>query len=203
MAAFLLALLLAAEGRPLFYWGARPAVIETSAADRDPDHARVLEVHAALDGADLVLRFTFDRPVREALRLPGGAPVSGRLRATLDIDADGDRASGLAAGERDTRTGADRRVEVSTRYLGGDPEERREPEVDVTARLLGLAADGGRRTLWRADDSDEAGRLSWHGDVVELRIPEARIGLEARARFLLVEGAAIYEGRLEPGGSGA
>src|SRR6185436_10414274 len=110
------------------------------------------EVHAAVDNADLVVRFTFDRQLRQALRLPDGAPVSGRVQAMLEIDADDDRTTGLAAGPKDPRAGADRRIDVATRYLGADPDEQRAASVEVTARMASVSADGRLRTLWRESD---------------------------------------------------
>lgn len=199
MAALLLAVLLAPEGRPLFYWGARPAVVAVPPASGESDDARVTELHAALDGADLVLKFTFDRPVEAALRLPDGSPVSGRLRAVLDIDGDDDRETGFDAGALDLRTGAERRLELATRYLGADPDEARVPAVQVTARLVELRKDGTRRTLWRADDSEEE-RVSWRGDAVEMRVPAARLQLGPRPRLILVAGERALDGRLESGG---
>jgi hypothetical protein len=135
-------ILLGAPGRPLFYWGARPATILADAPPARGVEARVTEVHAALDKRDLVVRFTFDRAVKEALYLKDGAPVSGRLRAALDIDADADRATGIASGVGDLRTGADHRVEVGVVALGRDDEEKLPARALVTAALLGLAPRG-------------------------------------------------------------
>src|SRR5262245_7373427 len=87
------------EGRPLFYWGARPPVIAVEAAAAESVEAQVTEVHAAREKDGVVLRFTFDRPVASALYLPDRTPVSGRLRATLYVDADDDRRTGWSAGE--------------------------------------------------------------------------------------------------------
>jgi hypothetical protein len=197
MSAGLWLVLLAAEGRPLFYWGARPPVVEAAPAAGESVAARVASVHAAVDGSDLVLRFTFDRPVREALRLSGGAPVSGRLNALLDVDADGDRDSGLFAGASDLRTGADRRLEIGTRYLGADEAEgRAASSVEVTARLFSLARDGRRRALWQQDDSGDGRSLSWHGEAIELRVPETLLGLRPGARLILSEGEQAWDGRL-------
>ncbi len=197
MSAGLWLVLLATEGRPLFYWGARPAVVEAAPAVAESAAARVASVHAALDGADLVLRFTFDRPVREALRLSSGGPVGGRLNAQLDVDADDDRQSGLFAGVSDLRTGADRRLELGTRYLGADEADgRASATVEVTARLFSLARDGRRRALWQQDDSGDGKSLSWHGDAIELRVPEALLGLRTGARFILSEGGQTWDGRL-------
>ena len=202
MLALALALWLAAEGRPLFYWGARPAVIAVPARRTQADdvHARVTDVHVAVDNADVVVRFTFDRQVREALRLPDGSPVSGRLHAMLEIDADDDRATGLAAGPKarpaDLREGADRRIDIATRYLGADPDEQRAASVEVTARMASVSADGRLRTLWRESDAGDGRRLSWHGDSLELRIPADRVEVRARSRFILSGDGGVWEGRM-------
>ncbi|HET7291625.1 MAG TPA: hypothetical protein VFM88_04305, partial [Vicinamibacteria bacterium] len=98
-------LVLAVEGRPLYYWGARPAVVTLDEPATRGVEAAVLELHAARDGGDLVLRVGFDRPVREAVRLPDGTPVSGRLKAVVYIDADDDRSTGTQEGPADLRTG--------------------------------------------------------------------------------------------------
>jgi hypothetical protein len=194
----LLLWLAAAEGRPLFYWGARPAVVATERTGERSAEARVLEVHAATDGPDLVLRFTFDRPVREAMRLPDGAPVSGRLRALLYVDSDNDGTSGLDMGPQDARTGADRRIEVGVIAIAEDPEERRKANAVVSASLASVARDGRRRTLWRADDSAQPDRVSAHGEWVELRLPADRLDARAGARVVLAEADQSWEGRLRP-----
>jgi hypothetical protein len=56
-----------------------------------------------------------------------GAPVSGRLRAVLYVDADDNPKTGLAAGPKDPRTGADRRLEVGVIAVGADPDENLGP----------------------------------------------------------------------------
>ena len=111
----------AAQG-PGFAFGNRPPVIRATAPGGG-DEAAVTDVHAALDGADLVVRFTFDRPVQRAIYGADGAPVSGRLRAVLYVDADANLKTGLAAGAKDPRTGADRRLEVGVIAVGADPDE--------------------------------------------------------------------------------
>ena len=83
-----------APGRPLFYWGARPATIVIHAAAGAGIAARVTEIHGIVDEGDLVLRVSFDRAVSDALYLPSGAPVSGRLRAALYVDGDVNRSTG-------------------------------------------------------------------------------------------------------------
>lgn len=200
MRALLLLALLAPEGRPLFYWGSRAPVVVAEYGPGESAQARVMEVHAARDGADLVLRFSFDRPVGAQLRQTDGTPVSGRLRATLYVDADDDRASGLAGGPKDLTAGAERRVEVGTLYLGEDAEESRKSAVLVSVTLWGLRADGRRRQLWRADDSSEPDRVSWRGEWVEVRLPAARVGLDARSRLVIAEGDRAWDGRFEDEG---
>ena len=102
LALIALAALPAAE--PGFVWGNRPPVMARAGAPRPrSDEAAVVSVHAALDGGDLVVRFTFDRPVQRAIYGESGAPVSGRLRAVLYVDADDDRKTGLVAAANDPR----------------------------------------------------------------------------------------------------
>lgn len=190
-AALLLALVVAAPGRPLFYWGARPPVIQVERAER----ASVAEVHAARDGGDLVLRFTFTSPVSELLRLPDGTPVSGRLQAVLYLDTDDDPGTGLEQGA-DPRTGAERRLEVGVVSVGADPETGVEARAVVVATLASLRADGRRRTLWRADDAADPGRVSARGEWLELRVPGDRVGLDGAARLVLAAGRHTFAGRL-------
>jgi len=195
--ALLLALVLASQGPPLFYWGSRPPVVLREVSAKGPE-ARVLEVHAVRDGADLVVRLTFDRPVSEAVTTAEGAPVSGRLQAVLYFDVDDDRTTGFAAGSRDFRTGAERRLEVGTQYLGEDPPERPAPAVAVRLTLSSVARDGLRRTLWRRDDTDVPRVIRVSGEWLEARVPLDRMGLEARPRLILVDGDQAWDGRLEP-----
>jgi len=188
-----------APGRPLFYWGARPAVIVTGVEPGTGVEAQVGEVHAALDGAGLVLRLTFDRSVRDALYLPGGAPVSGRLRATLYVDADAaDSTTGWATGVSDRRSGADYRVEVGVLALGADPDEGLLAQALVTVFLAGLAEDGRHRSLWRGDDSATPRNVSVHDDAVELRLPVGAGAVRPGARLLLAAAGQLFEGRLGP-----
>lgn len=196
MIALLALLLAAAEGRPLFYWGAREPVIVAGQAAELPDEARVVELHAVIDEDALVLRFTLDRPVRDALYLPDGRPVSGRLRAVLYIDADDDRATGLDQGPRDLRSGAERRLEVGVVSLGEDPEEKRPAAPLVTATLVSLTRDGRRRTVWRRDAADAPDEVSAHGEWVELRIPLARADVRLGSRLVLAAGEKSWDGRL-------
>jgi hypothetical protein len=192
-----LALVAPAEGRPLFYWGARAPAIAVENEARGPgNEARVLEVHAATDKGDLVVRFSFDRPVREALRLPDGTPVSGRLTAVLYLDVDDDKATGLAQGDSDLRTGSEHRLEIGTVAVGADEEEKRAASVVVSATLHALTSEGRRRTLWRADDENEPARISAHGEWLEVRIAEALLGAGASPRLILASGDTLIAGRL-------
>ena len=191
-----LALVLAAEGRPLFYWGARPAIVTLKEPATRSEEAVVLELHAAPDQGDLVMRFSFDRPVREALWLPDGTPVSGRLKAVVYIDTDDDRRTGTQEGASDLRTGAERRIELSALAMGEDAEEHRAATALVAATLHGLTQEGRRRTLWRAD-SELPNRVSVRAEFVELRVPADRVGADARCRFILVSGEDVRDGRLE------
>src|SRR6185503_17387597 len=162
---------IAAEGGG-FAWGDRPPVIR-AAAPAGRVEAAVTAVHAALDDGDLVLRFTFDRPVQRALYGEDGAPVSGRLRAVLYVDADGDAKTGLAAGPKDPRTGADRRLEVGVIAVGADPEENVGASAIVTAALSDLAGKS-RRTRWRGDTTATPRQVSTGGRWVEVRLDGER-----------------------------
>lgn len=189
-------LLLPAEGRPLFYWGSRAPVVETGAAAAESEAAAVQDVHAARQDGALMLRFSFDRPVRKAMYLADGAPVSGRLRAVLYVDRDGDRATGLAAAEKDLRGGCELRLELGVLALGADAEERRDPQAVVTVALYELDQGGRRRRAWQSDDDAQPGDVSAHGEWVELRVPWELIGAGPGARLVLAEGERSWEGRL-------
>jgi hypothetical protein len=193
---------LAAGGPPLFYWGARPALIATEAGGAESRGegaarltARVAELHAALDKGSLVLRFTFDRPVREATTLPDGAPVSGRLRATLYVDRDDDRSSGLQEGPADLRTGADLRLEIGVVAVGEDPEEEIAARALISATLASLAPDGRRKTLWRADDLGSPREVRADGEWLELRLPPLA-QVSPNARLILGLDDRTLDGRL-------
>ena len=188
-------LLLLAEGAPLFYWGARAPLIVVEGASGEGVEARIQEVHAALDKGTLVLRLTFDRAVREATRSPEGSPVSGRLRATLYLDSDGDRATGLAEGPADPRTGADLRLEVGVIAMGEDAEEKRVASALITATLAALQPDGRRRTLWRTDDASSPRQVSARGEWLELRLPP-EAGVKEKARLVLSLPDRTLDGRL-------
>jgi hypothetical protein len=196
MSILILAALLA-EGRPLFYWGARPPVVSASAERRPGDEAAVNEVHAALDEGSLVLRFTFDRPVREAIYLPDGSPVSGRLRVVVYLDVDDDRATGADLGALDLRTGADRRLEVGVLSIGEDADEKREAAAAVTASLAALSREARRRTLWRGDDRATPRRVSARGEWVEVKLPPDP-AIRPGTRIVLAAGERTADGRLRP-----
>jgi len=186
----------AAEGRPLFYWGARPALLAADPTEPSGSEARNTEVHAAFDRGDLVLRWTFDRPVREALALADGTPVSGRLRAVLYIDADDNPRTGFRGGPDDLTTGSELRLEVGAVTLGEDPEEKRAAESLLVATLVSLSTDGRRRLVWRVDDQGEPGRLSRHDEWVELRLPTELAQARPGSRLILVDGGRPVSGRL-------
>ncbi len=209
MLALFVVLVALGEGSPLFYWGGRPAVVVAAAAQASsprsrPLDARVTEVHAAIDRGDgaargaLVLRFTFDRAVSEAVRLPDGTPVSGRLRAILYVDVDDDRATGFDAGTGDLRSGADSRLEIGVVSLAADPEEQREASALVTATLVALTREGRRRRLWTVDNQAAPSTLSAHGEWVELRVPREHAALSPRARLILAQDDRNWDGRLSP-----
>ena len=187
-----------APGRPLFYWGARPATITTAPAAGRAVVARVTEVHGVVDRNDLILRLSFDRPVHDALYLASGAPVSGRLRAALYVDADADRATGWAEAPGDARAGADYRVDVGVLALGADPGEGIAAQAIVTASLFQLTAENRQRNLWRADHSANPERVSIRGDAVEIRLPGEMMRVKTTARVTLIVDSEAFEGRLEP-----
>jgi hypothetical protein len=185
-----------AEGHPLFYWGARPPIVSVDPPSEKGVDAHVVEVHAAVDSGSLVLRFSFDRTVAEALYLPDGAPVSGRLRASLYIDADDDRGTGFDAGGSDLRTGADDRIDIGSVSMGEDADEQRPASVLVAATVYSLTREGRRRTLWRGDDESAPRRVSAHGEWVEVRLPPESLTPRSRARLVLVTPDGPKDGRL-------
>ncbi len=195
----LLALLLAQPlGRPLHYWGARPATIVTAAAVGEGVAARVTEVHGVVDRNDLILRLSYDRLIRDALYLPSGAPVSGRLRAALYVDGDEDLRTGWAVTAGDARGGADYRVDVGVLALGADPDEGIEAQAIVTVSLFELTPEGRQRNLWRGDHLANPERLSIRGDAVEIRLPGEMMPVASTARLTLIVEAEAFEGRLTP-----
>jgi hypothetical protein len=183
-------------GRPLVYWGARSPIVTLPEGPRSPTDAHLEEVHAVRDGDFVVFRCSFDRPVQEATRLPGGEPVSGRLRAVLHLDADGDRGTGLDEGPAGLRTGADFRFDLGVIAVGSDPDESLPALALVTVELAALSASDRRTTVWRADDGREDRAVSVYGPFVEFRVPSALLGLKPKARLVATEGDRVAEGRL-------
>jgi hypothetical protein len=195
----LLVLLVAqAPGRPLFYWGARPATIATRAAAGEGNAARVTEIHGIVDEGDLVLRVSFDRAVGDALHLPSGAPVSGRLRAALYVDGDANRSTGWVAEPGDPRAGADYRIDLGVLALGADPDEGIEAQALVTVSAFALTSNGRQRVLWRTDHAASPDQVSIRGDAVEMRIPRDVVSVVLRTRLALVVGEEGFEGSLDP-----
>lgn len=199
MKTLLLVLLVAqASGRPLFYWGARPATIVTHAAPGEGIAARVIEVHGIVDEGDLVLRVSFDRAVSDALHLPSGAPVSGRLRAALYVDGDVNRSTGWVAEPGDPRAGADYRIDLGVLALGADPDEGIEAQALVTVSAFALTSNGRQRLLWQADHGASPDQVSIRGDAVEMRILRDVVSVALRTRLALVVGEEGFEGSLGP-----
>lgn len=190
--------LAAPAAEPGFAWGNRPPVIARASAPREGDlEAAVVSVHAALDGPDLVVRFTFDRPVQRAIYGADGAPVSGRLRAILYVDADDDRKTGLAAAANDPRSGADRRLEVGVVAVGADPEENVGASAVVTASLSDLAGKR-RRSRWRGDTAATPRQVVTGARWVEVRLLAERGPFKRTSRLVLAEDDVFLEGRLRP-----
>ncbi len=194
-----------APGRPLHYWGGRAAsVIVAPAAETGAEpsslasEAVLREVHTAVVDGDLLLRLTFDRPIQECLYLPGGVPVTGRLRAVLYFDTDNRVATGLAAGADDARSGAERRLEVGVVALGEDPEEKRAAAALVLATLSAVSAPFFQEVLWRADDEASPGAVSWRGEWLELRLPGATLALGPQTRLIVSQGGRASVGRVTP-----
>jgi hypothetical protein len=183
------------RGVPLFYWGGRPPVIALRPVEGSVE-AQVTEVHAAVDREELVLRFSFDRPVRDGLYLSDGTPVSGRLRAVLYVDQDGERSTGLAGGPRDLRTGTERRLEVGVISVGADPDEARLGEAIVTVAVASVEEAGRRRTLWRGDHAATPRRVSYRGEWLEVRLPAETTALGPRLRLVLATGDTAVDGAL-------
>jgi hypothetical protein len=197
-AILVIALLATEPGRPLHYWGARAAAIVAERPGEAPAEALVTEVHVALVDGDVFVRFTFDRAVREATRLPDGTPVSGRLRAVLYWDTDEDTRTGLDAGRSDPRTGAERKLEIGVVALGEDAAEKRPAQALIVATLYGLTQDFGQKVLWRTDDERSGGALSWRGECVELRLPVALFGRSAGGRVVLTQLGGASVGHVAP-----
>jgi hypothetical protein len=187
-----------AAGQPLHYWGARAPVLTTEPAGADSAEARIVEVHTAVVAGDLILRFTFDRPVAGLLYLPGGAPVSGRLRATLYLDTDDDLRTGLDFGSHDLRTGADRRLEIGVVSVGEDVEEKRKASAVVVATLHAVTEGSVQEPVWRADDETRPDAVSWRGEWLEVRVPGGPLAAGVRTRLVLAQGGEAVVGRLAP-----
>ncbi len=201
MFAILIALVAASgEGRPLFEWAERGPVVVADApaapAGETSPEAHVAAVDAAREADALVLRFRFDRAVGDAVHLPDGTPVSGRLRALLYLDADDNRSTGLASGPDDPRTGADARLEIGVVSVAADAEEQVAAAAVVSAVLYGLAPDGRRRALWRGDDESAPASVSAHGTDVEVRVPAASLVVAPTARLVLAQDDRVWVGRL-------
>jgi hypothetical protein len=190
-------LLLAAPGRPLHYWGARPAVVIAEIERGAGVAAHVEEVNVAFDKGALVFRLTFDRPLADVLHLKDGTPVSGRLQAAVYLDADDDRKTGLTQGPRDLRTGADYRLEIGVLALGADADEKRPAQALVTATLHSLEGDR-RRAVWRADDSTLPPSVSANGEWLDVRLPAGAVSPKAGARVILASGPRAWDGRYKP-----
>ncbi|HEY6552190.1 MAG TPA: hypothetical protein VI669_02490 [Vicinamibacteria bacterium] len=190
-------LLLAAPGRPLHYWGARPAVVIAEVERGAGLAAQVEEVNVAFDKGALVFRLTFDRPLADVLHLKDGTPVSGRLSAAVYLDADDDRKTGLVQGPTDLRTGADYRLEIGVLALGADEDEKRLAQALVTATLYSLEGDR-RRAVWRADDSALPPSVSAYGECLDVRLPAGAVSPKAGARVILASGPRAWDGRYKP-----
>jgi hypothetical protein len=158
----------------------------------------VTEVHGVVDDGELVLRVSFDRSVREALYLPSGAPVSGRLRAALYVDGDAIRTTGWEAEVGDPRTGAEYRLDLGVLALGADPAEGITAQALVTVSAFMLTATGRQRNLWRSDHTASPDRISIRGDAIELRVPGGSMSVVPTARLALVVGDRGFEGSLQP-----
>jgi hypothetical protein len=195
----LLVLLLAQPlGRPLFYWGARPAAIVTDVSPGEGITAQVTEIHGVVDEGDLVLRVSFDRAVHDALYLPSGAPVSGRLRASIYVDGDAIRTTGWVAEPGDPRAGADFRIDVGVLALGADPTEGIAAQALVTVSAFALTSPARQRSLWRTDHSASPDRMSIRGDAIEVKIPGDSVSVTRSARLALIVGDDGFEGALRP-----
>jgi len=192
------ALLAGGSGRPLHYWGGCPAAIIAERPSEAGPEAFVTEVHVEVVERDVFVRFSFDRAVRDAIELPGGAPVSGRLRALLYWDLDDDTRTGLDAGRSDPRTGAERKLEIGVVALGEDAQEKRRAQALVMATLYGLKSDFAQEVLWRTDDERSDGALSWHADSVEVRLPAALFGHKPAGRVVLTQLGGASVGHVAP-----
>jgi hypothetical protein len=190
----ILALLLALQGPPFFYWGSRPAVI-VGASSAEP---AVEEIHTVVVGDEVILRFTWNQPVEELLFSQEGRPVSGRLRATLYWDTDGTSLTGEDFGRDDLRSGADLRLDVGVVAIGEDPAEGREARPLVTAALYSLSRTTSQSLRWRTDSDVRPLTISRRGTWLELRIPANLLGATSETRLTLAQGGVATSGRFRP-----
>jgi hypothetical protein len=87
-------------------------------------------------------------------------------------------------------------VDLGAVSIGEDPDEKLSAGVVVSVTLYSLTTEGRRRTLWRGDDDSEPGRVSTHGEWVEVRLPAD--ALSPRARLILTGAGGPHDGRLGP-----
>jgi len=66
----------------------------------------------------------------------------------------------------------------------------------LAATLVSLSPEGRRRTVWRADDQAEPGRLSRHGEWVELRLPADLVQAGPGTRLVLAQAPRPLAARL-------
>jgi hypothetical protein len=113
------------------------------------------------------------------------------------VDADDDPRTGLAAGPKDPRTGADRRLEVGVIAVGADPDENLGASAVVTAAVSDLAGKK-RRGRWRGDTAATPRQVSTGDRWVEVRLMGERGPFTRTARLVLAAGERFLEGRLRP-----
>ncbi len=188
--------LLFVQNREAFYWGSRAPIVAPGKPSTASLEARVVEVHAALDDTDLVLRLTFDREVRSALRQSDGTPTSGRLQAVVYFDVDSDRDTGFERPWNDPRGGCERRLEVGALFIGEDLEEGREAVALVTTGLAELDPEGRRSRVWNADERSDPRRLNVWRDWIELRVPGRALALQRGSRLVLSQYGGSWSGLL-------
>lgn len=201
MLAALACMLFLAQDAPLFYWGDRAPTVEMASRPASASDPAIETVHAARDGANLLLKISYDRPVSEGLYRPDGTPVSGRLRALLYLDCDSDRKSGLEGRDDDARVGAERLIELVVMALGADAEERLPARALITVGAYEVLAGGERKATWQADEDTEPRVIALHGQSVELRLPAALCLCGPRARLIVAQtgefGSGLFDARLE------
>jgi hypothetical protein len=187
-------MLLAAEAKPLFYWGGRAPTIEMALVVRSANDPAIETVHLAREGAYLLIKISYDRPVSQALHLPDGTPVSGRLRAHLYVDCDATRTTGLTGANDDARVGSERLIELAVMALGADPEEHLSARALVTVGVYELLPGGERKSSWQVDEDTEPKAVAVHGQSVELRLPAAMCLCGPRARLVLAQAGEFGNG---------